>query len=54
MNRAARVLQLVEGAQALPLRERAAWLARECGADASLKGEVEGLLSLDDEEENGV
>ena len=44
-----RVQELFEGALARPTAERAAWLADQCGDDATLQTEVDGLLQADAE-----
>ncbi len=43
-DRAERVAELVAGALERPAAERAAFLAAECGGDATLRAEVESLL----------
>ncbi len=44
-DRLQRAFELFDGAVALPENERAAYLARECAADADLREDVESLLS---------
>ena len=44
-DRLQRAFELFDAAVALPENERAAYLARECAADAELREDVESLLS---------
>jgi serine/threonine protein kinase/formylglycine-generating enzyme required for sulfatase activity len=52
MDRATRVLELVEGAQALSALERNTWLDLECRGDAALRCEVEELLELEQDSDH--
>jgi len=53
-SRFKRIEELFHAAQRLPRAERAAFLAGECGTDASLRNEVESLLAADPGDTAGV
>ncbi len=48
------IKDVLEAVLAQPLSERAAYLAKSCGADGELLGEVESLLAFDNSKEHDV